>query len=1121
MTVALRVANEWPRTRHWKQTGCGMTPTFEGWLHGLGLGQYADAFVREDIGFDTLSELNASDLEALGLSLGHRKQLLRALAERNSSGEADVEGRADESTSWSRRAGERKLVTLLFADITESTALTASLDAEDAHEWLYGAVQRMCETIELHRGTVCRFMGDGVMAMFGAPVAFEDHAPQACLAALELQRNIAEYADTLERDHGYRIEARVGMHTGEVVVLQVGSAGKKEYDASGSSVALAARMEQTAKPGTVQVTASTFAMVESRFDAEPLAAVTAKGFSEPIAAFRLARERPTDGLAHSINFVGRNLELDQLKVLLEGCLRERSGRCVMLRGEPGIGKSSLAERVALSARNRGFRIHRSHALDFGWVRGQDAARLLLRNILEVGPVASESERTRAAEVAVEDGLIESEMRAHLHDLLDLPAPPDLEARYAALVAMERAEQRQKLLATVVARAAGRAPRLLLIEDMHWAQPGTWSYFAVIARALPDCPAVMLLTARPTPESGHDGLESALGNAPVVVHGIGPLSPHDAEKFAASFGIDDRSVVEECIERSGRNPLFLEQLLRSRVEGGVGELPGSIQTLIASQLDRLPETDKRAAQAAAVLGKSFDLEALQDVIDLHDYDCEQLVAQRFVRHEGTRLAFYHALVQEGVLASLLRRDRRALHSAAARWFAKRDAILHARHLDFADDPDAARAYLEAAQAEVSSYRFVIAEELLTRGLALGPRGEVGFALQLLKGEVLTALGRNADGAAAFRAAAELTEEPAARCRAWLGAAYALRIVDRFDEGLELLDKAEALAAGNHTLERERTQIHYVRGTVHFLRMDSVRCERDQKMAYELAKASGNREMETWALTGLVRGCYLTGHFSRAATLTREYLDMCSQHDLEYLKYAQIHMMGFMLHMEARIEEAMECFRASREHAPRVGAPRQAVVGAMLGADTLVDAGRLSDAVEFARAAVELSRRIGERRFGLCARALLVRAEDLDSQPQLAERELRSMWDELNDAERRFSGWWFLGGLMLAAGDASNRRWAAERAAEMPIEHSYRPAQVRFLKDAIAASLCAGETSYAVDFANQLEALHQGEVMPLAALHVRAARAAATRDKRALAAIREDADHASLAPLAAIVNALIAT
>lgn len=313
-----------------------MTMSIENWLQDLGLGQYADAFAREDIGFDTLPELNDSDLAALGITLGHRKRLQRALSEFASSGEAAIENGGETATSWAREAGERKLVTLLFADITGSTALTESLDAEDAHERLYNAVQQMCQTVELHRGTVCRFMGDGVMAMFGAPLAYENHAAQACIAALKLQHDMAGYADTLESERGCRIEARVGVHTGEVVVLKVGSAGKEEYDASGPNVALAARMEQTAKPGSVQMTASTFGMVESRFEGEPLPPVTAKGFSEPIATYRLLREQPAPAVAGGANFVGRRVELDQLRVLLEACLRGRSGRCVVLRGEAGM-----------------------------------------------------------------------------------------------------------------------------------------------------------------------------------------------------------------------------------------------------------------------------------------------------------------------------------------------------------------------------------------------------------------------------------------------------------------------------------------------------------------------------------------------------------------------------------------------------------------------------------------------------------------------------------------------------------------------------------------------------------------------------------------------------------------
>lgn len=1100
-----------PNSRH-------VSTSIEDWLHELGLGQYAETFLREDVSFQTLRELNESDLEALGVSLGHRKQLLRALAENSPDGVSLEQKRAKAPASWARQPGERKLVTLLFADIAGSTALTELLDAEEAHDRLYGAVQRMCESVERHGGTVCRFMGDGLMAMFGAPVAFEDHAVQACAAALALQDDIKDYADELEREFGCRIESRVGVNTGEVVVLRVGSAGKEEYDASGANVALAARMEQTATPGTVQVTSTTFGLVESRFEGEPLPPVTVKGFSEPVATFRLVRETACKGFADGARFVGRRLELDQLEVLLDGCLHEGSGRCVALRGEAGIGKSALAERFARLALDHGFQVHRSRALDFGWVRGHDAARLLLRDILGVQLAASEAERIRGAQQAISEGLVEAAMRAHLHDLLDLPAPPDLEAGYSALPAEERAEQRRDLLASIVMRVAQRDPRLMLIEDLHWAQPAVWAYFVAIARVIPGCPAIMLLTARPTADTASDRLESLLGDVPFVIHGIGPLSRRDAETFAATFGIDDRAVVEECIARSGRNPLFLEQLLRSRVEGQTDELPGSIQTLVASQLDRLTSLDKRAAQAAAVLGKSFDLEALRDIIEEPDYDCGRLVAQRLVRNEGSGFTFYHALVQEGVLSSLLRRDKRALHAAAARWFATRDAVLHARHLDLAEDSGAAQAYLEAARAEVSSYRFTFAEEHAGRGLALAPRDETAYALQSLQGEVFTALGRNLDAATAFRAAADLADDPKARCQALLGAAYALRIVDRYEEGLQLLDEALKLARDNDALSREQAQIFFVRGTFHFLRMDSIACERDARKAYELAKACGDPEMEALALTGLVRPSYLTARMISAAKYTRAYLEICDQHDLEYAKYSQIHMMVFTLHHEARFDEAVAYSRESREHAPRVGAPRQAVIGLTEGAETLVEAGRFPEAVEFARAAIDLSRRVGERRLGLCAQALLIRAEDLELHPELAERELRALWESLDEAERRFSGWWALGALMLAARGPATRRWAVAQALILSPESSYGVGRLRFLHDAILASIRAGELSEAADFADELEAFHKEGLTPLSTLYVRAARAAASGNPESLRAIREDAGLAALAPLVEAVDAL---
>lgn len=1089
-----------------------MTASLEQWLHSAGLARYAEAFARNDIDLAILPTLAESELAALGLSLGHRKLLLQALTQRAADAAAPGEDLPAPVSDWSRHAGERKPVTLLFADITGSTALTETLDAEDAHEQLYGAVQQMCEAVEAQRGTVCRFMGDGVMAMFGAPVAFEDHAVRASAAALDLQQRLTCYADALEHEHGCRIQARVGLHAGEVVVLQVGDASTPRYDASGVSVALAARMEQSAAPGSVQMTASTYALVASWFEGSTLDPVTAKGFSEPVPVVRLDRRRPVSASTWVLPFIGRRAEMEQLRALLAVCVHERSGRCVLLRGEPGIGKSRLAGQIANEAAGRGLRVHRSAAIDFGWARGQDPARLLLRDLLGLDADASAPARAVAAAHAIADGLVERAMRAHLLDLLDLPTPAELEAAYGALGAAERAAQRNTLLARVVERAAQREPRLLVIEDVHWVVPAVRAYLVAIARILPDCPALMVLTTRPESESGDGDWDALLGDLPLTLLGLGQLSSQEAHAFAASFAIEDPAIVAACIERSGRNPLFLEQLLRSRLDNSQDALPTSVQSLVAAQVDRLPALDKRAAHAAAVLGKQFDLAALRHLIEAADYDCAALIQHRLVHPEGARLVFYHALVQEGVLSSLLRRDRQGLHRLAAGWYAERDPVLHARHLDLAEDPGAARACLQAARAEVESHRFVFAMGLLTRGLQLVNEHGVEFQLRSLHGEVLTALGRAGESATAYRLAADLTDDPRQRCHAWLGAAEALRTTGEYAAGLELLDHAQAIAAGDADLVLELARVHHMRGNIHFVQLDAVRCEAEQRRAFDLAKVCDAPEMEAWALTGLARGCFMRGRMNSAAAHVEQYLQVCDRHGLEFVRYAQINMQGISLHYKLRFDEALEAFQASREHAPRVGAPRQAIVAMALGADMLVDCGRFEQAAEFAHAGIELSRRVGERSYEPIAHALAVRVEERDS--ALAERELHAIWERLDARARHFSGWWVLASMMRVTRGAAQRSWALAQARELSRAQSFGMGAVRFLHDAIIAALVVGERVQAAELAARLQAFVAADVSPLTDLHLRWARAVTAEERDA---IRAEAARAHLDTMVRAIDA----
>ena len=273
------------------------------WLNGLGLGQYSAVFEENAVEVYILPDLTDTDLKELGISaLGHRKLILKSIstfqpeqsitlseADKQATDDPPTHHSSDEDIAvWTRTPGERKPVTMLFADIVGSTALTEKLDAEDAHDLLYRATQNMCQAVENNKGTVCRFMGDGIMAMFGAPNASERHALEACLAALAMQNSIDEYANELEASHDTNIQIRVGLHSGEVVVLEVGDdPDKPEYDASGPTVPLAARMEQSATAGTILITEETRALAGDLIETNKQPAVKVKGVSEPVVVHQL------------------------------------------------------------------------------------------------------------------------------------------------------------------------------------------------------------------------------------------------------------------------------------------------------------------------------------------------------------------------------------------------------------------------------------------------------------------------------------------------------------------------------------------------------------------------------------------------------------------------------------------------------------------------------------------------------------------------------------------------------------------------------------------------------------------------------------------------------------------
>lgn len=520
---------------------------------------------------------------------------------------------------------------------------------------------------------------------------------------------------------------------------------------------------------------------------------------------------------------------------------------IYIRGEAGIGKTRLLEQLQAKAEKENFACHSGLVLDFGMGSGQDAICSFVRSLLGLSGGSSREEIEATAENAVTDGMLAGERRVYLNDLLNLPQPTELRTLYDAMDNAARHRGKRATVAELVTRASRRRPRLLAIEDLHWADQTTLDHLANLAETVPRCPALLVMTSRIERDPLDEPLRPTIAGRSTVTIDLGPLQPSEANRLAGAYLDALGELAKHCIERAAGNPLFLEQLFRHAEESAAGGVPGSIRSLVQARLDRIAVLDKRALQAASVLGQRFTVEALGALLDQPGYDCADLVWHLLVRPQGDHFLFAHALIQEGVYDTLLRSRRRDLHRRAADWFRSRDLMLCAQHLDRAEDEGAPRAYLEAARADAAKYRTEQALRLVDRGLALARKRSDVSALSLRRGEILHDLGLIPESIAAFEQALAVADVDIERCQAWIGLAAGLRVTDRFDEAFAILDKAAAAARIDDLAERAR--IHHLRGNLCFPLGRLVECMKEHERALNCARAANWPEMEARALGGL--------------------------------------------------------------------------------------------------------------------------------------------------------------------------------------------------------------------------------------------------------------------------------
>ena len=543
----------------------------EDWLKGLGLEQYAGAFVENGVDVALLPELTNEDLKDLSVDrLADRKKILSAIAQLS---EGQDQAESDPSPPATLE-GERRQVTVLFADLSGFTKLSNELGAEATHTLLNRYFEVVDGIVEDYGGRVDKHIGDNVMAVFGAPIAHTDDPERAVRAALDIHQAMTEISDTVGRN----LYVHIGVASGQVVASGTGSDAHREYTVTGDSVNLASRLQDKAALGETYISDAVQRAIGELVISEAMDEVEIKGLGQPVRAWRVQglQAETVDGSHRP--FVGRRSELSQFAGVLSACRETSSGQSIYVRGEAGIGKTRLVEEMQRLAAQNGFTCHMGLVLDFGVGKGQDAIRTLVRRLLEIPPGGDKKLRGVAVDRALADGLLSSDRRVYLNDLLDLEQPTDLRALYDAMDNATRNRGKQDTVAELLQMVSAIRPTLVVIEDLHWADPVVLAHVAKLAGAVIECPAVMIMTSRIEGDPIDQTWRGAAGSSPLMTIDLAPLREAEALELAAEYLDPNNRFALTCVERAAGNPLFLEQLLRSAEETGESEVPGSVQSI---------------------------------------------------------------------------------------------------------------------------------------------------------------------------------------------------------------------------------------------------------------------------------------------------------------------------------------------------------------------------------------------------------------------------------------------------------------------------------------------------------------------------------------------------------------
>ena len=696
--------------------------------------------------------------------------------------------------------GERKQVTVLFADIHGVVDVLGDRDPEELGPTLDRMRELMMEAVHRYEGTVNQVVGDGIMALFGAPLANEDHAVRACYAALRMQAEVATHGEQVQRALGRPLSIRVGVNSGEVVVRSIGSDLSFTYTAVGQTVHLAARMEQMAKPGSILATDDTATLVRGRVATRPLGPLPVRGLQAPVAVHEISGAVPirsrldtASALRPRSPLVGREADLARLDAAIDAMLAG-SGQVVSLVGEVGVGKSRLCLELARRCRERGCLVVEAPAVSYGRAAGYRPGVELHRRYFQVD--SSDDVATIRDKVTTRLRALDPELEEAVPAILWVLGVPD-----RGLSTLDPTVRRRRVMRAahrLVARQGSLQPFAMILEDMQWVDSETHAAMDALVAALPP---YTLIASTYRPEytdrwSGHPGYTR------IRVEALPPRATGTLLDALLGSGPGLTPLKRLVAERANGNPLFLEECVASLVETGalIGEpgayrftrptlsleVPATVRATIASRIDRLGYEDKRLLQAASVIGDEVEVRLLEAIADvpaeavrrgLDQLHAAGLLDQRALFPDLV-YGFRHALVHDVAYESLLHERRRGLHArileAIERFYAGRlleqtERLAH--HAFLGEVWDRAVSYCREAGARtlsrMASWESVSFFERALTALAHRPPETVepGLAVDLRCDlhNALVPLGQHARSVATLREAASIAEALADRPR----------------------------------------------------------------------------------------------------------------------------------------------------------------------------------------------------------------------------------------------------------------------------------------------------------------------------------------------------------------------